>query len=95
MHGFDAGFFNVAGQDADWMDPQTRLLLQSFYAAAEDAGAADKAASDYEAALGYLKKAETALNLREYARARHEALLAKDKALEALQRSEAEQESHP
>ena len=63
--------------------------------AAEDAGAADKAASDYEAALGYLKKAETALNLREYARARHEALLAKDKALEALQRSEVEQESHP
>jgi hypothetical protein len=63
--------------------------------AAEDAGAADKAGSEYEAAVGFLKKAETALNNREYARARHDALQAKNKALEALQRSEVEQEPKP
>lgn len=63
--------------------------------AAQDAGAADKAASQFEAAVGFLKKAETALNNREYARARHDAQQAKNKALEALQRSEVEKDSGP
>ncbi|BBB93440.1 MAG TPA: SDR family NAD(P)-dependent oxidoreductase [Methylomusa anaerophila] len=35
---FDAGFFNISGREAEWMDPQLRLLLQSIYAAGEDAG---------------------------------------------------------
>ena len=35
---FDAGFFNISPREADWMDPQLRLLLQSVYAAGEDAG---------------------------------------------------------
>lgn len=63
--------------------------------AAEDAGAVEKAASEYAAAVEYLKKAETALNHREYARARHDAMQAKDRAIQALQRSELEQESNP
>jgi acyl transferase domain-containing protein len=36
---FDAEFFHVSRREAEWMDPQLRLLLQSVYAAAEDAGA--------------------------------------------------------
>lgn len=35
---FDAGFFNISPREAEWMDPQLRLLLQSIYATAEDAG---------------------------------------------------------
>ncbi|PYV42062.1 MAG: polyketide synthase, partial [Acidobacteria bacterium] len=35
---FDAGFFNISPREADWMDPQLRLLLQSIYATGEDAG---------------------------------------------------------
>ncbi len=35
---FDAGFFNISGREAEWMDPQLRLLLQSVYATGEDAG---------------------------------------------------------
>jgi len=35
---FDAGFFNISRREAEWMDPQLRLLLQSIYACGEDAG---------------------------------------------------------
>ncbi|WP_292720263.1 non-ribosomal peptide synthetase [Nostoc sp. JL34] len=35
---FDAAFFNISPREAMWMDPQNRLLMQSMYAAAEDAG---------------------------------------------------------
>src|SRR3990172_220744 len=35
---FDAEFFSISPREADWMDPQLRLLLQSIYATTEDAG---------------------------------------------------------
>ncbi|MCP4160487.1 MAG: SDR family NAD(P)-dependent oxidoreductase [Deltaproteobacteria bacterium] len=35
---FDASFFNISPREAEWMDPQLRLLLQSIYATGEDAG---------------------------------------------------------
>ncbi|MBK5304150.1 MULTISPECIES: SDR family NAD(P)-dependent oxidoreductase [Gammaproteobacteria] len=35
---FDAGFFNMSRREAQWMDPQVRLLLQSAYSSAENAG---------------------------------------------------------
>lgn len=35
---FDADFFHMSRREAQWMDPQVRLLLQSTYAAAENAG---------------------------------------------------------
>ena len=35
---FDAEFFGIAGQEACWMDPQHRLLLETSWHALEDAG---------------------------------------------------------
>lgn len=35
---FDTHFFNISPREAEWMDPQVRLLMQSMYAAGEDAG---------------------------------------------------------
>ncbi|WP_089103856.1 SDR family NAD(P)-dependent oxidoreductase [Streptomyces hyaluromycini] len=35
---FDADFFHISPREAEWMDPQLRLLLQSVYATGEDAG---------------------------------------------------------
>ncbi|AXV78943.1 MULTISPECIES: SDR family NAD(P)-dependent oxidoreductase [Ralstonia solanacearum species complex] len=35
---FDADFFHMSRREAQWMDPQVRLLLQSAYATAEHAG---------------------------------------------------------
>ncbi len=35
---FDAPFFNISRREAEWMDPQVRMLLESVHAAAEDAG---------------------------------------------------------
>jgi acyl transferase domain-containing protein len=39
---FDPGFFNISPREADWMDPQLRLLMQSIYATAEDAGCVNR-----------------------------------------------------
>ncbi len=35
---FDAGFFNISDQEACWIDPQHRLLLEVSWKALEDAG---------------------------------------------------------
>ena len=35
---FDAAFFNISDQEACWIDPQHRMLLQNSYRALEDAG---------------------------------------------------------
>ena len=60
--------------------------------AAQDAGAAEKAADDFQQAVRYLESAEKALNEKAYPRARRDAVLAKTKALEALKRSDPEAE---
>ncbi len=35
---FDAAFFNISDQEACWIDPQHRMLLENSYLALEDAG---------------------------------------------------------
>ena len=35
---FDAAFFNISDQEACWIDPQHRMLLENSYRAMEDAG---------------------------------------------------------
>lgn len=39
---FDAEFYNISPREAEWIDPQLRLLLQSVYHTAENAGYAGK-----------------------------------------------------
>jgi acyl transferase domain-containing protein/aryl carrier-like protein len=43
---FDAAFFNISDQEACWIDPQHRLLLEHSYLALEDAGVAPHPAAD-------------------------------------------------
>ena len=38
ISGFDPGFFNIAGIEARYMDPQQRAFLMTGYKALEDAG---------------------------------------------------------
>ena len=40
LDGFDAGFFRIAPVEAELMDPQQRMLLETSWAALEDAGIA-------------------------------------------------------
>ena len=39
---FDPAFFNIPASEANWLDPQVRLLLQSVHAAAEHAGVVNR-----------------------------------------------------
>ena len=63
--------------------------------AARDAGAADHAAADLEAAVELLHSAEKSINTQNYAQARRDALAAKAKAHSALRLSEAGKENGP
>lgn len=60
---------------------------------AKEAGAAEHAAADLREAEKFLLSAESSLSTRSYATARRDAVQAKTKALEALQRSEAMQDT--
>jgi hypothetical protein len=60
---------------------------------AKEAGAAEHAAADLREADGFLHSAEQSLTTRNYATARHDAVRAKSKALDALMRSEAMQDA--
>lgn len=43
---FDAAFFNISDQEACWIDPQHRMLLENSYRALEDAGIATAPLAD-------------------------------------------------
>jgi len=60
---------------------------------AKEAGAAEHAPADLREAENYLHSAEGSLSTRNYATARRDAVQAKNKAIEALRRSEAAQEA--
>ena len=58
--------------------------------AARDAGAEEKAPAELSQAIEHLESAEAALADKAYARARRDALVAKDRAIDALKQSESE-----
>ncbi len=60
--------------------------------AAREAGAAEYAADELDAAVEFLNSAETYLKKNSFHFARRDAIAAKSKALDALKRSEADQE---
>jgi len=60
--------------------------------AAREAGAAEHAASELDAAVDFLASAEKYLKNRSFTFARRDAIAAKSKALDAIKRSEADQE---
>lgn len=62
---------------------------------AKDAGAEQTAAADLRAAEAYLGSAQQKLSEKSYVQARRDALLAKDKALEALAGAEAAGQNQP
>lgn len=43
---FDAAFFNISDQEACWIDPQHRMLLENSYRALEDAGISSQPLAD-------------------------------------------------
>ena len=43
---FDAAFFNISDQEACWIDPQHRMLLENSYRALEDAGISPQPLAD-------------------------------------------------
>ena len=63
--------------------------------AAKEAGAAELAAADLEAAVELLDSAEKSINAKNYAQARRDALAAKAKAHSALRLSAAGKENGP
>ena len=63
--------------------------------AAKEAGAAEHATDDLQAAVDFLQRAEQSINSQNYAQARRDALQAKAKAHEALKLSEKGQEETP
>jgi PBP1b-binding outer membrane lipoprotein LpoB len=63
--------------------------------AARDAGAEEKAPAQLSQAIEHLQSAEAALADEAYARARRDALVAKDHAISALKRIEAEADRSP
>jgi hypothetical protein len=62
---------------------------------AKDAGADETASADLRAAEDYLSSAERELSEKSYSQARRDALLAKDKALDALAGAEAAGQNQP
>ena len=64
-------------------------------AVAKDAGAAELATEELNEAIAYLESAQKKLSERAYSPARHDAILAKDKALDALARAEISDENKP
>jgi len=73
--------------------PPVQEMSDARQAIAREAGAAEHAADDLNAAEQFLQNAEKYLGMHNYAIARRDAVQAKSKALEALQRSEAMQET--
>ena len=63
--------------------------------AAREAGAAEHAAADFQAAVDLLHSAEKSINTQNYAEARRDARAAKARAHDALRQSEAARENGP
>ena len=63
--------------------------------AAKEAGAEEKAPAELRLAVEHLQSAEEALTQKQYTSARRDAVIAKDRAISALQLSEAESEDSP
>ncbi|MDH3336568.1 MAG: DUF4398 domain-containing protein [Gammaproteobacteria bacterium] len=63
--------------------------------AAKEAGAAEHASDDLQAAVDFLESAERSINAENYAQARRDALQAKAKAHDALRLSETGRQDKP
>ncbi len=86
-----AALFLTAG--CETIPVQEMSDARQAISAARDAGAETYAVEDLRAAERFLASAEQYLNSRNYATARRDALEAKAKAIDALRRSEASQQS--
>ena len=63
--------------------------------AAKEAGAEEKAPAELSQAVDHLRAAEEALTQKQYMSARRDAVIAKNRAIDALKLSEAESEESP